>query len=165
MSGCGVACRLGTATVVGVVAVLAGCGDAGRTACVGSGASGGQPSGCAADARAQHGLVTGRSDGLAVTLAIAPTPASAGSPVVVRLTATDPHARGALGYVVRFGDGTTAESSPVPQFCLAGTGRPAHQTWRLPHRYERRGRYSMSATVYINCTHDLATVRTEVVMR
>jgi hypothetical protein len=117
------------------------------------------------DARAQRRSATGRSDGLIVTLAIAPLPASAGSPVAVKLAATDSHAQGALGYMVRFGDGTAAELSPVPQFCLAGPGRPAHQTWQPTHRYGRRGRYAISATVYVNCTHEQATVRTTVLVR
>lgn len=94
-----------------------------------------------------------------MTLKVAPRLARAGSAVRVEIVARAQRAPGALGYVLRYGDGTTTGSGPVPQFCLAGASRPAHQVWRLGHRYGVRGRFVVSVSVYVNCTGDHVTVR------
>ncbi len=78
---------------------------------------------------------TAPSGGLAVTLVATPMRAKAGSPVQFKLTAYAPHAPGALGYQLRFGDGTSTHNV-TPQFCVAGRGAPTRQTWRLSHRYK-----------------------------
>jgi hypothetical protein len=95
--------------------------------------------------------------GLGVTLMATPTRASTGSPVEFNLTAYASHAPGAFGYQLRYGDGTSAAQSTVPQFCIAGGGTPRRQTWRLTHRYKAAGRYHVSVSVYVNCTSDHAT--------
>jgi hypothetical protein len=96
---------------------------------------------------------TERSGSLTVTLTATPMRAKTGSSVELNLTAYAPHASGALGYRLRYGDGTSAENV-VPQFCVAGGGTPTRQTWRLSHRYKAAGRYCVSASVYVNCTRD-----------
>ncbi len=97
------------------------------------------------------------SGGLAVTLTATPTRAKTGSPVEFNLTAYAPHAPGALGYQLRYGDGTSAAQSTVPLICVEGRGAPMRQTWRLTHRYKAAGRYRASVSVYVNCTSDHAT--------
>jgi hypothetical protein len=99
--------------------------------------------------------VTGRSGGLAVTLTATPTRTKIGSTVQFEVTASEAHALGALGYQLRYGDGTSVENA-VPQFCVAGRGAPIRQTWRLSHRYKTAGQYRVSASVYVNCTSDHA---------
>ncbi len=97
-----------------------------------------------------------RSVGLTVMLTTTPTHAKTGSPVEFSLTAYAPHAPGAFGYQLHYGDGTSAENV-VPQFCVVGRGAPTRETWRLYHRYKAAGRYAVSASVYVNCTSDHAT--------
>lgn len=97
-----------------------------------------------------------RFGGLTVTLKVTPMRAKAGSPVQFNLSANASHAPGALGYQLRFGDGTTTQNA-VPQFCVARRRTPARQAWRLTHRYKTAGRYAVSASVYVNCTSDHAT--------
>lgn len=99
---------------------------------------------------------TPRSGSLVVTLTATPVRAKTGSPVEFDATAYERNTPYALGYQLRYGDGTSAENV-VPQFCVAGRGAPIRQTWRLSHRYKAAGRYRVSASVYVNCTRDHAT--------
>ncbi len=107
---------------------------------------------------------TERSGGLVATLTAKPTRAQIGSTVRFEVTASVRHALGALGYQLRYGDGTSAENV-VPQFCVAARGAPRRQTWRLSHRYKAAGQYRVSARVYVNCTSDNATAAVAVVVR
>jgi hypothetical protein len=107
---------------------------------------------------------TGRSGGLIATLTATPARAKIGFTVQFEVTASVRHAPGALGYRLRYGDGTGAENV-VPQFCVAGRGAPRRQTWRLSHRYKAAGGYHASASVYVNCTSDNATAAVAVVVR
>ncbi len=100
-----------------------------------------------------------------MTLAAVPVAARVGEPVEIELTAQAPHAPGAVGYVLHYGDGAEAGSGAVPQFCIAGTAPPAHRRWRLEHRYRAAGRYVVSASVRVNCTRDHATASTPVRVR
>ena len=94
---------------------------------------------------------------LAVTLTATPMRASTGSPVEFNLTAYAPHAPGAFGYQLRYGDGRSAAQEAVPLICIAGKGAPMRQAWRLTHRYKAAGRYHVSVSVYVNCASDHAT--------
>ncbi len=106
---------------------------------------------------------TVRSGGLTVTLTATPARSKAGSLVEFDATAYERHAQGAVGYRLIYGDGTATPPSVLPQFCLAAP-RPAHNTWRLSHRYRMPGRYSASLNVYVNCTSDHATARITVIV-
>jgi PKD domain len=99
---------------------------------------------------------TKRSGELTVTLTATPTRARVGATIQVEVTASARHAVGALGYQLRYGDGTGA-ANIVPQFCIAGSGAPRRDAWRLTHRYEAPGHYRVSASVYVNCARDRAT--------
>jgi hypothetical protein len=109
------------------------------------------------DKQSASSRVTARSGGLAITLTATPMRTSAGSPVEFTLTAYAPSAPGALGYQLRYGDGTSADQSVVPLICVEGRRIPAYRTWHLTHRYKAAGRYRVSASVYVNCTSDHAT--------
>lgn len=147
-----------------VLAVLAlgglmdGCGASGSTAQAGhtrtSDESGKVPAVVTA---------TERSGGLIATLTATPTRAEIGATVQFEVTASVRHALGALGYQLRYGDGTSSTNF-VPQFCVAGRGASRRQMWRLSHRYKAAGRYRVSASVYVNCTsdHAMATVAVDV---
>ncbi len=108
------------------------------------------------------GAGTARSGGLTATLVISPTAVKPDGVVTIELLARARHAPGAVGYQLRYGDGTGAGSGAVPQFCVAGPGPPAHRVWRLRHRYRAAGRYAVSASVYVNCTRDHATAEAPV---
>ena len=88
--------------------------------------------------------------GLSVTLTVKPWRADRGAAVRFNLSVSDSHATGALGYLVEFGDGSSAAPA-LPMYCLAGGGRPAHQTWQLSHRYLRSGHYKVMASGFANC--------------
>jgi hypothetical protein len=109
-------------------------------------------------AEKQPGLsrATTRSEGLTVTLTATPARANAGSPVGFELSAYAPHAPGAFGYQLHYGDGTSTAREAVLLICLAGKGVPMRQTWHLVHRYKAAGRYRVSVSVYVNCTRDQA---------
>jgi hypothetical protein len=109
------------------------------------------------DKQSTSSRATAPSGDLAVTLTATPTRRKTGSPVELNLTAYAPHALGALGYQLRYGDGTSAAQNTVPLICVEGRRTPTRQTWRLTHRYNAAGRYRVSANVYINCTRDHAT--------
>jgi len=134
---------------VGVLA--AGCGTSGSTARAGQ-----SPIPDGKGKGSVSATATKRSGGLITTLTATPTRAKIGSTVQFEVTASVRRALGALGYQLRYGDGTSA-GNIVPQFCVAGRGAPIRQTWRLSHRYKATGRYRVSATLYVNCTSDHAT--------
>jgi hypothetical protein len=93
------------------------------------------------------------SGGLTVTLGMSTTP---GAEVRFVVTAEEAHARGALGYRVSYGDGTS-DQNVVPLVCLAGAGSVQSQVWQLSHLYPSPGAYRVTATVTANCTPDRAT--------
>jgi hypothetical protein len=104
------------------------------------------------------------SGGLVVTLTATPMRAKIGSPVELNLAIYAPHAPDALGYQLRYGDGTSAAQSTVPLICVEGRRTPMRQTWRLTHRYKSAGRYRVSASVYVNCTSDHAAASITVIV-
>jgi hypothetical protein len=109
----------------------------------------------AADAPPHPLRALAESDGVRVVVTAVGSGASATLHFTV--SATVAHARGALGYDVAFGDGTTT-SNPVPQFCVAGNGIRQHAVWHLAHHYAA-GSYRVSITVRVNCTRAAATAR------
>jgi len=106
---------------------------------------------------------TSSARGLSVTLAVTPPRAVPGAPVAFTLSLAARAANGALGYMVRFGDGSS-RANAIPMYCLAGPGRPEHATWRLVHRYARAGSYHVSVTGYANCGPDRTNVTHNVVI-
>jgi hypothetical protein len=107
---------------------------------------------------------TTRSESLTVTLTTTRTRVNAGSPVEFDLSAYAPHAPGAFGYQLRYGDGTSTAQEAVPLICLAGKGVPMRQTWHLVHRYKAASRYRVSVSVYVNCTRDQALAHITVIV-
>lgn len=99
---------------------------------------------------------TARSGSLVVTLTATPTHAKTGSPVQFNATAYERNTY-ALGYQLRYGDGTSAAQEMMPLFCLIRRSAPIRKTWREYHRYRKPGRYTVSLTVHVNCTSDHAT--------
>ncbi|MGD0810626.1 MAG: hypothetical protein ABSA91_13110 [Acidimicrobiales bacterium] len=97
-----------------------------------------------------HRTSTTSLGGLSVTLTVRPWRAERGAAVQVSLSVSDSHATGALGYLLAFGDGSSAAPA-LPMYCLAGPGRAAHQTWQLSHRYVRAGHYKVMASGFANC--------------
>ena len=79
-----------------------------------------------------------------------PWKADRGAALQFHLSVTDSHATGALGYLLVFGDGSSAAPA-LPMYCLAGPGRPAHQAWQLSHRYVHAGHYKVMASGFANC--------------
>ncbi len=117
------------------------------------------------DKQSASSRATARSGGLAITLTATPMRTSAGSPVQFNLTAYAPHAPGALGYQLRYDDGTSTAQNTVLLICVEGRRtHPTRQTWRLTHHYKAAGRYRVLASVYVNCTsdHAMATVAVSV---
>lgn len=96
-----------------------------------------------------HRTSTTSLGGLSVTLTVRPWRADHGAVVRFDLSVTDSHATGALGYVLVFGDGSSAAPA-IPMYCLA-VGRPAHETWQLSHRYLKAGDYKVTASGFANC--------------
>jgi hypothetical protein len=94
------------------------------------------------------------SGGLTVTLLTSTT--APGASVGFVVTADETHARGALGYRVSYGDGTS-DQNVVPLICIAGAGSVQTQVWQLSHHYASAGAYRVTATVTANCTADRAT--------
>ena len=97
-----------------------------------------------------HRTSTTSLGGLSVTLTVKPWRADRGASVQFKLSVSDSHATGALGYLLEFGDGSSTAPA-MPMYCLAGGGRPAHQTWQLSHRYVRSGHYRVMASGFANC--------------
>lgn len=100
---------------------------------------------------------TVHSHGLTLSLSATPAVAKAGVPVALVLNAHARSANGAFGDRVRFGDGTSTPPVALPQYCLAH-GPAATRTWRFTHRYRKPGSYKVSATAYVNCSGERATV-------
>ncbi len=95
---------------------------------------------------------TAHSGGLSITLTV--TPARAGGRAVdVTAGAQESHAPGSLTYQVNYGDGEGAQNA-APLLCQPGSGGPAHDTWRLSHRYASAGTYRVTITVHAGCTPD-----------
>lgn len=82
--------------------------------------------------------------------------AAAGATVGFRVSARETQARGALGYRVSYGDGTS-DQNVVPLICIAGAGLVQSQVWPLSHHYASPGAFRVTATVTANCTADRAT--------
>jgi len=104
---------------------------------------------------AGHRTSTTSLGGLSVTLTVKPWRAERGAAVQFNLSVSDSHATGALGYLLEFGDGSSAAPA-LPMYCLAA-GRPAHQTWQLSHRYLKAGHYKVMASGFANCGSGRAT--------
>jgi hypothetical protein len=100
---------------------------------------------------------TAPSGSLTISLTAIPMRANTDSPVKFNLIAYAPHATGAFGYQLHYGDGTRTAQESVPLICIEGEGVPKRHTWHLVHRYEATGRYRASVIVYVNCTSDHAT--------
>jgi hypothetical protein len=79
-------------------------------------------------------------------------------------SASTEQATGALGYGLSYGDGMNAAPVATPQFCLAGPGRPAQESWRFTHRYRAPGRYRVRLDVYVNCGGARASVAVAVIV-
>lgn len=105
------------------------------------------------------------ADGLTVRLTAVPARTRAGRTVEIVASASTQHATGALGYGLSYGDGTSAGPIAIPQFCLAGPGRPAQESWRFTHRYGTPGRYRVKLDVYVNCGGARAGVGVTVIVR
>lgn len=99
---------------------------------------------------------TTSSGPLSVSLTVAPVRAAPGAAVEFNVGVADQRATGALGYVLRFGDGSV-RANPLPMFCLAGPGSPESGSWRFAHRYSRAGTYRASVTGFANCWPARAT--------
>jgi len=112
--------------------------------------------GGAEEQSAASASATVRSGGLTIKLTATPGRAKTSATIKFQVTASAQSAAGALGYQLRYGDGTSAENV-VPQFCVAGRGTPVLEAWHLSHRYKAAGLYRVSASVYVNCTSDHAT--------
>jgi hypothetical protein len=97
-----------------------------------------------------HRTSTKSLGGLSITLTVKPWRVDRGAAVQFNLSVTDSHATGALGYMLAFGDGSSAAPA-LPMYCLAGPGRPAHQSWQLSHRYVKSGHYKVMASGFANC--------------
>lgn len=102
---------------------------------------------------------TATQDGLTVTLTASPIDAGSGKPVRFTARARTEHATGALVYGLAYGDGATTRPVAVPQYCLAGPGRPATGAWHFTHRYHAPGRYQVRFEVSVNCGGEHAVVR------
>jgi hypothetical protein len=97
-----------------------------------------------------HRTSTKSLGGLSITLTVKPWQVERGAAVQFKLSVTDSHATGALGYLLMFGDGSSTAPA-LPMYCLAGPGRPAHQSWQLSHRYVKSGHYKVMASGFANC--------------
>lgn len=104
-------------------------------------------------------------EGMTVTLVARPGHPRKGAPVHFLATASAEHADGALTRSLAFGDGRDAPPIAIPQFCLAGPGRPASATWRFTHRYRAAGRYEVKFASGVNCGGGHASVTLTVNVR
>lgn len=139
--------------IVALGLLLPGCGDSKNTAKVMD-----APGLERAKKELTSSKATARSGSLMVTLTATPSHAKAGLPVELSATAYERNTPYALSYQLRYGDGMSAAREVVPLICVEGRRIPARRTWRLFHRYKAAGRYRVSASVYINCTSEHATV-------
>jgi hypothetical protein len=95
-------------------------------------------------------------DGLTVTLTATP---EGGGSVRFSAHARTEHATGAWIYSLAYGDGSTSRPVAIPQYCLAGAGRPATGSWNFTHQYRKSGRYAARFTASVNCSGEHATVQ------
>lgn len=95
------------------------------------------------------------SGGLVVS--VRATESATSGTVRVVVVATAAHARGAIGYDISYGDGTSARDV-LPQFCLAGHGGTRHARWRFTHHYAP-GTYEMTVTMHVTCAPGHVTTR------
>lgn len=111
-----------------------------------------------------HRTSTKSLGGLSITLTVKPWRANLGAAVQFSLSVSDTHAKGALGYLLVFGDGSSAAPA-LPMYCLAGPGRSSHESWQLSHRYLKGGHYKVTASGFANCGSGrvTATLNIEVV--
>jgi len=144
--GTGVRCL-----TLGILLTLAGCGGHGAQG------TGTNPVSPAVTAAASSG-------GLTVTLTAAPPRPGVGVEVLFEVQATERRAPGALTTQLVYGDGSTHQTA-VPELCRGDASSGAHATWRLSHRYARRGVYVAAVTVSANCTPDRATAAVTVSVR
>ena len=91
-----------------------------------------------------------------VALTATPSRVAPGAVVQFSLSAREAQARGALGYQISYGDGSSDQIA-VPLVCLGGAGSVRAQAWPLTHRYAGAGVFRVSATVTATCTSDHAT--------
>jgi alpha-galactosidase len=105
---------------------------------------------------------TVHSHGLVLTLSATPARPRSGESVRVQLLAHARSATGAFGERVQFGDGTATPPVALPQYCLAAGAPPASRAWSFSHRYHKDGTYKLSASVYVNCSGEHATVAVDV---
>ncbi|MFZ2049787.1 MAG: glycoside hydrolase family 27 protein [Solirubrobacteraceae bacterium] len=101
---------------------------------------------------------TTHSHGLSLSLSVTPDTARPGAPVKVSLVAHTRSVNGAFGDSVSFGDGTSTPPVALPQYCLGGNAPAGSRTWHYTHRYRKRGTYRISASAYVNCSGEHATV-------
>lgn len=134
------------ATAMAITVVAAGAGPGLVPTCGAAVAAGG---------RAHVVRSTVSADGLRVD--VTATESATSGVVRVAAKATAGHARGALGYVVTFGDGSSAHNV-LPQFCLAGRGGRRQARWLWTHHYVP-GTYHLAVRVHVNCTTATATAR------
>lgn len=116
-----------------------------------SGMAQGSPRGAAGTFLSSTAHAKTRADGLTVALTASPSPATTSAAVGFRLQADVQRARGALAYVLSYGDGTSS-SNITPDVCQSGVGSPVKMTWWLRHRYDEPGTYHVVATVRPLCT-------------
>jgi hypothetical protein len=102
---------------------------------------------------------TATQHGLTVTLTAAPANAKVGQPVHFTAKAQTEHATGAWIYSLAFGDGTTSRPVAIPQYCLAGAGRPATGSWTFTHHYRSSAHYVIRFGAAVNCSGASASVR------
>ena len=69
-------------------------------------------------------VVEAGSRGLTITFSVVPSRAAAGATVQFNLNLAARAANGALGYMVRFGDGSS-HANAIPMYCLAGPADPS----------------------------------------
>lgn len=100
---------------------------------------------------------------LTISLKVSPKRVAPGAAVTFRLHLAVTHAVGALGYVLRFGDGTR-QANPIPMYCMAGSGVSEHGTWRFTHSYRKAGIYAVVAIGRVNCSRARVIARATIVV-
>jgi|GEM_PF-3400736 len=103
------------------------------------------------------------TDGVTVRVVAVPKSPKPGTAVRFSVEGRAPHARGALGYEVSYGDGSAARRA-TPQFCLSAP-HGARGRWTLSHRYRRRGRFTVDVTVRAGCSAGAASVELRLSVR
>lgn len=152
---------LAIAVVVGLLAALprAARADAGsrRGVRTRAGKSGGE--------RVTRKRASAHNAGATIELVARPGGPERGQAVRFTLSVRVPDATGALVRSLAYGDGSSAPSVPVPQYCLALPGRAASETWHFSHSYAKAGSYHVTAAAGSNCGGGHATVRLTIRVR